>query len=522
MQHQLLDLREKLRSDFPFFSENTLKIRTKDGELKPFVLNRAQRRLWALIQRQKTTTGMVRIIILKGRQMGLSTAVAGYFYQAVTQLQAQKASVVTHHADSTRALFDMTLRYHTHTPSQLRQPTSYSSRRELVFERLDSSYVVGTAGGSGVGRGETINHLHVSELAFWGAGAKETFNGLYQSVPHMPGSSVIIESTAQGMSGAFAEMWRGAVAGENGFEPIFLPWYIEPQYRDVVPPGWKRSFVEQELVDKHGLDDGQLAFRRRQVYLGSVQAFQQEYPATVHEAFVSKSRCVFNPDQLVEILKGLPPEIGKLAWMGDQWIQHPGGELLVWEGYDNSKSYYIGCDVALGLAHGDFSVAQVLDGAGNQVARWRGHIEPDLFADVIDALGRSYGAARVVVELNGPGLLTAHRLHEDLNYPDLWVDKTVDRITNKETTKLGFTTSLKSKGMIVNELRAAIRDEEVILNDRTTVLELQTFVVTESGKLEGDDKCFDDCVIALALATHINEGDWTPIQNQESWYLDVA
>ena len=124
--------------------------------------------------------------------------------------------VITHHADSTRALFDMTKRYHENCPEILRPHTKYSSRRELSFDVLSSSFVVATAGGDSVGRGETLTHLHASELAFWPKStAADIWNGLLQAVPNAKGTAVFVESTANGVTGVFYDLWRGATAGRT-------------------------------------------------------------------------------------------------------------------------------------------------------------------------------------------------------------------------------------------------------------------------------------------------------------------
>ena len=105
---KLLQVRKKLFTDFSYYSKNSLKIRTKSGEVKPLVLNAAQQILQNGIEKQIRAEGKVRIVILKARQQGISTHVGGYFYFNVSQRKAQKCMVVTHSADSTRALFDMT------------------------------------------------------------------------------------------------------------------------------------------------------------------------------------------------------------------------------------------------------------------------------------------------------------------------------------------------------------------------------------------------------------------------------
>ena len=120
-------VRKRLRDDFDFYAANALQIRTKTVEIVPLQLNEAQRRLIDAVNAQWAAEGKVRVIILKARQMGLSTAVGGWLYYRASQHRAQKALVMTHKAESTAALFDMTKRYYENTPQALRPSTKYSS-----------------------------------------------------------------------------------------------------------------------------------------------------------------------------------------------------------------------------------------------------------------------------------------------------------------------------------------------------------------------------------------------------------
>ena len=164
--------------------------------------------------------------------------------------KARKALILAHQADSTRALFDMVQRYHQHCPEILKPHTKYSSRRELSFDVLDSSFVLATAGGDSVGRGETLTHVHASELAFWPKStAAEIYNGLMQAVPNTKGTAVFIESTANGVTGVFYDLWKGAVEGTNGYVPVFIPWYVDPEYREPVPANFEPTPDEEDLIE---------------------------------------------------------------------------------------------------------------------------------------------------------------------------------------------------------------------------------------------------------------------------------
>ena len=142
-------LLHKLQNDFSYFSKEFLKIRTKDAQISPLNFNAAQKELERIIKKQTKETGKVRIIILKGRQQGLSTAVGAYLYHNVSIKKAKKALVVAHKSEATKTLFEMTKRYHdlSSAPQGVKPKTLYDSKSELTFPDIQSSYIVATAGG---------------------------------------------------------------------------------------------------------------------------------------------------------------------------------------------------------------------------------------------------------------------------------------------------------------------------------------------------------------------------------------
>lgn len=517
-----LETRRKLLNDFEYYAPRALRIRTKTGEIVNFKLNKAQKILNDTVNKQLEAEGKVRIIVLKARQMGLSTSIGGWLYWWTSQRKAQKTIVVTHHADSTKALFDLTKRYYDNTPEPLKPHTKYSSRKELKFDKLDSGYTVATAGGESIGRGETLTGAHLSELAFWPkSSAKDNLNGLLQCIPNTDGSAIFIESTANGVSGEFYDLWNGAVKGENGFIPVFLPWFIQDEYREPVPEGFTRTPEEEKLVEAHGLDDEQLMFRRRKIAQNGIDLFRQEYPTTAEEAFLTSGRPVFNPTQLVEMKANMKPVIKRMGLNIDRFVEDPRGELKMYYDIDPSETYYIGADVAMGVNGGDYSVAQILDSKKRQVGVWRGHVHPDFFASVLYHLGMLYNTAEIIVERNNHGILTCTRLGKDLAYPNFYIETVYDKMDDKETVNLGFYTSTKTKPLIIDQLRATLRDRELEVNDEETIGELMTYIVTDTGSMEADDGCFDDTVMALAMVNHIHTGIFEPVVSTDDFYITV-
>ena len=523
MDKKLIEVRKRLREDFPLYSKHSLKIRTKDGTIEPLILNPAQKILQKAVDKQLKSEGKIRIIILKARQQGLSTYVGGYLYFQVSQARAKKAMVITHHADSTRALFDLTKRYHDHIPEILKPHTKYSSRREISFDALDSSYVVATAGGDNVGRGETLTHLHASELAFWSPNnASQIWNGLIQAVPDTEGTAVFIESTANGVSGIFYDLWKGALEGSNGFIPVFIPWFTDPTYREKQVGNLDKTPEEKDLQKLYKLDNQQLRFRRKRVAQTGLDLFKQEYPANADEAFLTTGRPVFNPEQLQKRMQDTPTILQKMALEGGEFTNNNRGELQVYKHHDAGETYYIGADVSLGVRGGDWSCAQVLDSKKRQIATWRGMVHPDYFADVLYALGMYYNSAYLIVENNNHGILTCTRLGKDMAYPNFYQETTVDKITEKESITLGFRTTVKTKPLVIDQLRASMRQEEIELNDKLTIREMMTYIVTETGAMEAEQGCHDDTVVALALVNHIHEGKFTPIEVTNDFYIEAV
>jgi hypothetical protein len=518
-----IQVRQRLKDDFAFYASKCVHIRPKDGPVAVLTLNAPQSKLDAVLEAQWKATGRVRVIILKARQQGFSTYVHAWITHKITHQKAKKGLIVAHVADSTSALFDMYRRTYDNLPEAVKPSTKYSSKRQLTFPILDSALMVATAGGDTIARGETINYAHLSEVGLWPkTNAKELMAGLLAAVPNSKNTAVFIESTARGMSGPFYQAWQDAVAGRSDYIPFFSPWFDSPEYRIEPPADFERTYEEQDLVKLHGLNDGQLMFRRITIANTSRELFQQEYPSTPEEAFLTSGRPVFNPEQINTRLQEVEPPLCQMAMEGGTFVEHPRGELKVWHEKEDAETYYIGADVAMGIKNGDYSVAQVLDSEMRQVAVWRGHVHPDFFADILQALGIYYNQALICVENNNHGLLTAIRLGRDLAYPHVHTEVGEGQLMDKESFTIGFRTTQKTKPLIIDRLRAALRCGDLELNDAETLREMLSYIVTESGKMEAEEGCHDDCVMSLAMANHIHVGKFKPINVTDEYYAEAV
>ena len=285
-----LSSRQRLKDDFHFYARNCLYIRTKDKGRQPLVLNDAQKYIHKLIEKQRQDTGKVRAIILKGRQQGASTYVEGRYTWKTTHNKGVRAFILTHDGESTNALFEMSERYYNGLPSHVKPSLGASNAKELYFDKLDSGYKIGTAGNKAVGRGQTLQYFHGSEVAFWQNAGDHT-KGVLQAVPDAPNTEVILESTANGVGNYFHEQWKLAEKGLSEFIPIFVPWYWQTEYTKKLPDGFSITPDEATLRDHYQLTNGQIFWRRMKVAeltvdgIDGSKAFKQEYPMNAAEAF---------------------------------------------------------------------------------------------------------------------------------------------------------------------------------------------------------------------------------------------
>ena len=279
--------------------EKCLKVVAKDAKLKPLILNPAQLIIHAKMQQQYLEHGMVRCMILKGRKQGASTYVGARFYTKCRLWKHRRAVVMAHIADSSKELFTMVQNYYANDPMRLE--TEKKSASAFAFSNK-STYTVATAGSGETGRGGTPQLAHLSEAAFY-PNPEKTFAGFVTSIPLAEGSEIAIESTANGIGNEFHSRWTRAEGGINEsqgikFEPIFIPWYIDVDYRLPTPSGFSLRTdpegdgmpSERDLAEMFDLDMEQMAWRRfyiDQQLNGNLQTFMQEFPNTPSEAFQS-------------------------------------------------------------------------------------------------------------------------------------------------------------------------------------------------------------------------------------------
>lgn len=402
MEKQEIDkLRSEFLINFQFYAAKCLKIRTKANGIQPFLLNSVQLDLNNRIDNALRMQGRVRFVILKARQMGVSTFVNARFFHRTSFEPGTKSMVLTHLDSATKELFEMTRRYYDYCPDEFKPKASRDNTNELAFHSIDSAMKTATAGSKNVGHGSTIQCLHWSEVSRSNNQAEMT-TGVMQTVPSGDGSMIILESTANGIGEYFQETWEAAIRGENEFTPIFYPWTAMAEYRQSAE-GVEFSQEERDYQALYGIDDEQLAWRQSKMrqFKGSPEEklalFKEQYPITPEEAFQSSENAFINGVSVREARKANIDPMGAIV---------------------------CGVDPAAG---GKDSTAIVLRQGKKVLKAWR-FKHPDLMAIVgrcVDVLNE-YKVDMMFVDAVGLGLGVHSRLVE-LGYHDRVMDVKASR-----------------------------------------------------------------------------------------------
>ena len=456
-----------------------LRIRNKAGLLVPLKLNESQRQI---SRRWKK-----RNIILKARQLGITTYVAARYFIAAITHPGSVVVQVAHDQRSAEDIFRMVHRFQENLPAYLREGALVTSRcnvGQLVFPLLDSQYRVESAADSNAGRGLTITHLHCSEIGRWGHAGLEALVSLRAAV--RPGGEIALESTPNGAGGIFYDAWQRAE--ETGYERHFLQWWLESGYRREVGIA-DLTDEERELIERCGLDEGQIAYRReiRANYRGLAA---QEFAEDPESCFLSSGDCVFDVDKIQEKLRGCDSNND-----GGAFESRDGGRLLGWWPPAQGHEYVIGVDPAGGGSTGDFACAQVIDRKdGRQCAELHGHFTPAELAARVAALGREYCDALIAVERNNHGHAVLAHLTA-AKYPNLF----------SQGNQLGWLTSIASRPGMIERLAILVASDTDSLYSPRLLRECRSFVRHADGSSRAAAGAHDDCVMAMAVALAARE-----------------
>ncbi|GAA3752717.1 terminase [Terriglobus aquaticus] len=453
-------------------AEDLLRIRTKMGGVEPLRANAAQM-LFEQHHRRES-------IVLKARQMGLSTWIAGRFFLRAMALPGTVTVHVAHTREAATALFRMVGRMWANLPEDMRANQAKLLRNnagEMVFAAGDSEIRVVSAAEPNAGRGLTIHQLHVSELSRWQGDAAETLAGLRAALA--PGGELVMESTPNGAFGCFYEQW--VAAERNGVTRHFFPWWIEPGY------------VSQRAVDTDSLSEDeaalmsgpaalrleQIAFRRELAERYGPLRLQEfaEDPAT---CFRESGACVFESRVLLRRMAALrgPIERRRNGAVEIYWPPQPG------------RRYVVAIDPAGGGEDSDFSTAQVVDRAsGMQCAEMQARFNPRDTARAAAELAREYGGALLVVERNNHGAAVMAYLERESGF----------QLYRGPDGDLGWLTTSASRDSMLGALQVLLSNEAALVQSGRLLTECRSFV-DKKGRMEAAAGAHDDLVMAMAIA----------------------
>lgn len=497
---------EKLEQEYSAkeYIEDLYKIKDKEGNLVPLVFNTAQNTLYDKLK-ESYNKKPTRIIVLKSRQMGVSTFFEAFICFLTSNVPYTNAVIEAHLADSATNIFGMTKLFINQLPNGLRPSEKYSNAREIVFDNdegtgLKSSIRVMVA--SDATRGSTYKLAHLSEVAFW-EHPKEAMSALNQAVPNTNDSLIVIESTANGFN-YFYDLWQDSVNGRNDYIPIFFPWFIEPHY-SMPYKGFELTPYEKDIKERYNLTNDQLQWRRWCIANNCSNdelVFRQEYPISPEEAFITSGENVFNTEIILERMKDLPTpirtgyftyEYNGLTIKNIHWNEDSQGYIKIYQDYKGGN-YVLGGDTA-GEGE-DFFVGQVLAPDGSQVAVLHKKFDEDLYTKQIYCLGLYYHAL-VAIEVNFSTY--PNQELQRLGYPYLYVREKYDRIRPGNLEKFGFRTTSQTRPLIISQLVEIVREDIDKIVDRETLQEMLSFVYIK-GKPQASEGTHDDLVMALAIA----------------------
>lgn len=463
-----------------------LRVRNKQGAQVALAPNRAQKNFERRHGRRN--------IVLKARQLGITTWVAARFFLNTITHPGTVTVQVAHDQTSAEEIFRIVHRFYSNLDERLRQGALRTSRanvRQLVFPRLDSEYRVETAADPNAGRGFTIRNLHCSEVARWPRDAAATLAALRAAVP--ADGDIVLESTPNGAGGCFYDEWQRAE--ETGTAKHFFPWWYAEEYR--VDGKWSMAdggraidhrpltiddLTDEEsgLIQENGLSLPQIAFRR-QLRADFRGLAAQEYAEDPVSCFLASGDCVFD----VEVIERQIAALGAPAETRDN------RRLQIWYPPQPGREYVIGVDTASGYAGGDYACAEVIDRiSGRQCAELHGHFSIRELAAKVESLGHEYNVAQLAVERNNQGEAVLVHLDDVLGYPKIYC----------EGPHRGILTNSCTRPRMLEWLATMLAREPWLFSSARLLEECRAFVRHVDGSVSAASGAHDDCVMAMAFA----------------------
>jgi hypothetical protein len=486
------------------------KIRTKKaGEKVLFTPKPAQLKILKVFPFWKL------FIVLKARQVGISTLFLLWHLDATMFTPNTTTCILAHRKDSLKKLFRIIKIAYESCPAAIqladgrvwhKPKAKYDNANELYFEGLDSTIYVALEA-----RSDTVHRLHVSEAAH----IKNAEDVLTATLGAVPDDGVVtMESTANGMGGLFYELWSEAEEGNSQYLPCFVGYQDDPDYCDEVedPKALEPlSEREQTLVRDYHHTLGNIAWLRRRLSNAAARKkFAQEFPANAEEAFLTTGRSPFDREKIKEWITRTPIQT-KME-----------GRLLYWVMPIEGRRYMAACDTASGRGvesldqedqkdgGTDYDVIQIWDCETLQLcAMFRGKWPYSKLHEPLFDLAREYNKAYVAVEATDHGLTVINNFVRDFidtgKYPRTLMHTTqyIDDKSKKPAMKWGFYTNLKTRPVILDLLAEHILEETIRCYSKKVQSEALRFIIDDNGDMHAMDQYHDDTILTAAIALYL-------------------
>jgi hypothetical protein len=455
-------------------AERLLVVRTREGRPGKLKANKVQRAF-------ENKRGQ-RNIVLKARQMGLTTWVAARFFLKTITQPGTLTLEVAHTQEAAEEIFRIVHRFLDWLPDGLRVgplKTGRANVRQIVFPEMDAEYRVVSAADRNAGRGLTVQNLHCSELARWPGDAADILAGLRAAMA--PGGELILESTPQGVGGCFYEEWRKA--SETATVRHFFPWWMEARYHSAAADATSLTDGERVLMETHGLKLTQIAYRRR-IRADFRGLTAQEYAEDEESCFLASGESVFELAAVEARLRTAPEPVER----------RKNGELEIWLPPVKGKEYVVAVDPAGGGSDGDYSAAQVLETeTGLQCAEFAGHVGGLELARFVTGLATEYNGAWLVVERNNHGSGVLALAETACKYERIYQQR------GRQGGQAGWLTTSVSRPAVIARLQAALVEVPELFQSRRLLGECRSFVRQPNGSSGAQAGTHDDRVMAIAI-----------------------
>jgi len=518
-----------------------------ESEIK-FKLNDAQQELLRNFYDDWYNGRPVLYIIVKGRQNGFSTEIEMLFGWIQIVVIQHANSIICAHVENTakiiRGMYSLMIKRYPieHTPlgEKLELTPFEGSTKTRIIKQVQSRISVGSSEKPDSLVGDKITLVHFSEVGLYRTTEGRTPAQLVQSilsgVQYREHTCVFYESTARGVGNFFHKEWLRAIDGKSGFKPLFFAWYRNHanslELRN--PTKFVYSLTKYEFnLFKMGATLEAINWRRMKIKTYEEEwRFMQDFPSTPEEAFTSTGHGFYPIDDVERLRKNCtePKFIGdiygddvtgKSALDNMKFHDEVGGKLWVWDMPDENREYanryVVVMDIGGTTGRGDSSDILVIDrkdmargGLPIVCAEWHGNCDYDILAWKGAQIATMYDKALLVIESNTfeknkvSGDQFEYILDEIADsYSNLYSRTPADRVREGLPLVWGFHTNSKTKPMVCNHLKKALRENMYIERCNDAVDEFATFEVktNKNGKeiYEAREGCHDDRHITRAI-----------------------